>query len=134
MKLLNKEYNDVVFYNNIPKSYIVYSKKTDELFDEYKNDYDIDDESIILKIKGYKLYKKYIEMYSEFQINIPYEPSNKFNDLMITLQNWINLNINKQEIFDMFLQISLEMRKLMKHSLNRFVNTEKGQLMLSSLL
>mmetsp|Transcript_104888 Transcript_104888/g.128074 ORF Transcript_104888/g.128074 Transcript_104888/m.128074 type:complete len:240 (+) Transcript_104888:371-1090(+) len=108
------------FYSTIPLSEIVYGTETDIIFKQL-NDNNLCDEAILIKIKGYMLYCKYIQEFSTFQINIPYCQRNKFDVLMgDSIHDWLNVNITINEIYSLFKTPLKELKKLIKFSFFRY--------------
>ena len=110
-----------LFYENIPRSQIVYGNHDDIIYKDYISSELLTDELLFVKLKGYMLYEKYIQEFSTFQVNIPYEQRNKFDQLMgDSLEQWFNMNITYKEIYILFKTPLKELKKLMKFSFFRY--------------
>lgn len=122
-KYLNEQslYNDFKFYDNMVKSDIVYDDK------KYKKDeckYD-DDMIIMIKQKSDKLYKKYIEFGSEYEIILSNETHMEITDLMSHI-DWIyDHDITIDMILKLWNDVTKELFILLMNSFNRFQTTKK---------
>ena len=102
------------FPSNIPMSIIV-----EETIEKTK---DVDDGKMYdIKMRAYRLYKKYIEMGSEFEINIGAVFKNEMEDLFddIDILN-ANDNINIIDLISKFDRMKEEMFQLLTISVSRF--------------
>lgn len=101
--------NEIGFASNIPMSEIVErsfeSKDADQMFS--------------FKMKAYKLYKKYIEVDSEFEINISSSERTKFA-FIANLSSFLKMNININDLLILFQESKKQMRLLLMYSLTRF--------------
>lgn len=73
-----------------------------------------------LKECAYRLYEKYIEIGSEFQINISGEMRMRLDALMDDYDKWMEMDISDQKLCEMFDDAIDEMTVLMSASLQRF--------------
>eukprot|EP01084_Bolivina_argentea_P040491 74828_1 len=117
--LTPKKYTDIDFGESFPKSAIVYSgcEMDSMTMDNIKIK--------MVKSVAYQLHHKYVDFSSEFEINISGAERNK---LMLKFGNetqWMDSEINPQELCDVFSYCMLEMHQLMKHSMTRFKSTEQ---------
>ena len=113
----------IEFYNEIPISEIVNATSSDEYFKEYINIYDIKDWKILNKLKGYKLYKKYISNESEYEINISGNEKLNLYNLINNLDKFISFNTTNKEMFYLFQNSKNELIKLIQNSFHRFKYT-----------
>ena len=109
-----------MFYESIPKSIIVYGKSNDNIFKNYQTSFDLDDNNILLKIKGYELYHKYIADNSKFQINIPFNQKHKLDQYFEDYDIFQNVNITSKELCELFIEPINEMKSLIKNAINRY--------------
>ena len=104
-----KSENQIGFATNIPISEIIQwefnSKDSDQMF--------------AFKMKAYKLYKKYIEVDSEFEINISSSERAKFA-YIANLSSFLKLNTNIKDLLLLFEESKKQMKLLLMYSLTRF--------------
>ena len=109
----------------MPKSQIVFGTKNDDIFKKYQTDnmdlIDLNNDMILLKLKCYEFYLKYIVEWSDYQINISFEIRNEFNNYFSDLFQLINSNMNPNDISNLFIKCSQEMKKLLYFSLQRHI-------------
>eukprot|EP01084_Bolivina_argentea_P279832 478450_1 len=100
------------FPNNVPLSEIVY------------NGFSVDNNIDIItdyKIKAHKLYMKYMDYNSAFQINIPFKIRQNIGYKMRDYNSWIELkNVTMFDLLKLFDKTCAEMYKLMLSSYDRF--------------
>eukprot|EP01084_Bolivina_argentea_P302051 521301_1 len=99
----------IQFPASIPISDIIEAKEQN-----VSNDYLIE-----AKMKAYKLYTKYIEFGSEFEINISSKQRNTIVNIIKDFDYFIGLNINAEELWKLFEESKYEMIKLLSFSLGR---------------
>ena len=108
MALKTGEYEvelDIEWPENVPESDIVY----DDIYDHLGN-------IAMFRVKAYKLYEKYIETGTEFEINISYESKVKIENKFKMKKNEWNAN----ELVQIFDDVIVELVKLLKYSKKRF--------------
>ena len=73
-------------------------------------------------MKAYKLYSKYIQVGSEFEINIGWEERERFFSLMHNYDEWVSdeIEMNAMDLVVLFDNSIDEMMKLMDYSKQRF--------------
>ena len=111
------------FYDDIPKSVIVYADRNSDILRKYKtynNNIDLSDDNTVLKIKAYELYSKYISNGSEYQINISYGVSNEFDTYFDDFDALLAMNITEDEICKLFIEPIIEIKKLLKQTFARY--------------
>ena len=125
----------IIWPLNVPKSIIVFgeNEKDDEM------DYDDDMQFYyICKIKAKKLFEKYINTSSEYEVNLSYSVRNKLLSLMRNESLWM-LNNNKHrrtkksriekmsliDLMHIFDDVMAEVFQLMQDAFNRFKNTNQ---------
>ena len=130
----------------IPESFIVYNINKEHniqtmnfrLYEEMIGDIDNDKNEMLtrrifeIKTISYRLYKKYIETGSEFEINISYVSRIEFEKLMRNYYVWI---MDEQSVIDLLLifqDIKLEMLLLLRHSFNRFIHSDEFRQLLNN--
>ena len=106
--------NDMEFAKNIPISEIV------EREFKCKNDGQMSK----LKMKVYQIYKKYIEVGSEFEINISSLQRSELK-YIANLSSFLQLNINMDDLVMVFQDCKETMRLLLMYSLARFKSTKE---------
>jgi len=96
--------------------------KKDEYLYTKDEDIDTKDDLSILMIHCGIIYTKYINEYSEFTINIPYDIKNTADNMI--QNNELNIQNNEDyfKLFDLFYDIKQEMRKMLAFSFKRFKN------------
>eukprot|EP01084_Bolivina_argentea_P082814 149951_1 len=99
------------FYKNIPQSSIIYAHTYE------KTDADLEKNSVTYQRIASMLYRKYIEEYAEFEINISGELRNKYQ--ILHERNW---KVNIKEMVNIFDPIIDELIYLMIGSFVRFKN------------
>eukprot|EP01084_Bolivina_argentea_P224313 379353_1 len=114
----SKQYKS--FPDHIPKSNIVYIDSMDEM---------IDKKEILETFKKiyFELYKKYIDVGSKFEVNISWALRESYQDIEIKY-NSNELDIQYEQLLDIFNSVIEEMRFLMESSLQRFINTNEFQM------
>ena len=128
--LISKKF-DIEFPPNVPLSSIVFDIKDETNDDDYKlvsnilnkKKQNIDDCSWVIdaKIRSYKLYKKYIALGSEYEINISYRTRQELINTMHDLNKFIeNESIDEKKLFWLFRKSSHEMIHLINGSFARF--------------
>ena len=100
---------EIQFAENIPISEIIARK-----FDATS-----EDEMFGFKMKAYKIYKKYIEVGSQFEINISSLERSK-HAYIANLAAFLKLNSNINDLFMMYQDCKEAMRLLLMYSLSRF--------------
>ena len=109
----------VDFPSNVPISYIVSNDEEDEDMSQQ----DVKNEFLFHgKMKGYKLYNKYIADNSEYEINIGYDERMKLAEVFCDKSSLIAKDISLTELFFMFERSKVVMFSLLKHSLQRLRN------------
>ena len=109
-----KAENVMGFAKNIPVSEII------------ESEFNIANVEQILdfKMKAYLIYKKYVELGSEFEINIPSTAKSKFKHVA-NLSTFLKTNTTINDLVMMFEDCKTEMRLLLMYSLIRFRATEE---------
>ena len=125
---------EIDFPSNVPFSSIVFDKIDQSLDDDFKkifsqylmtctNGHDRDQLSWMIetKLRSYKLYKKYIALGSEYEINVSYRTRQELIDKMDNLDEYIKQDsIDESELILMFKQSFHEMIHLIHGSFSRF--------------
>ena len=106
------------FPENVPLSDIVHSR--DDENDTLSDLENANGNMRLLKAKVYRLYCKYIEVGSAFEINLAYKTRSGFVQLMGDEQEWMDTNIDKLELIKIFDSCIYEMKKLLDSSKHRF--------------
>ena len=105
------------FPSSIPMSSIVEEDIVLSKFNKMKNN------AYEYKLKGYKLFDKYIKTDSEFEINISWQQRNAWMSMMSTASNLWAFMQTKVDLNELLLLVEDSknvMRELMDHSLFRF--------------
>ena len=98
----------ITFPDNIPVSEILEEKQDD-------------DELVDLKIKAHNIYKKYIAVGSELEINISWDARSKLIDILEDLPSLISMDgIRMNDLFIIFDECKSEVWQLMMGSFFRF--------------
>ena len=107
--------NIVSFPSNVPISSIISTKQI--------NDNPVSEN----KMKAFKLYKKYIECESEYEINISGEKRKKLDGIFGNVDNLINKyrNINNNDLLKCFNDSKETMKLLMLSSFHRFKQSDE---------
>ena len=80
-----------------------------------------------LKLKGYSLYKKYIKIGSEFEINIIWQQREALMEVFDNHSVLLNNQTTMNHIFQLFEVCKEEMVTLMGYSLDRFMQKDEFQ-------
>ena len=108
-------FQDINFYETVPKSSIVYANGCND--DEERNN---NNSLEIIKIKSVKLYDKYIEYGSEYEVIITKLTRNKITDVM-SHKDWIDDDeVDSNVILQLWDEVSEDLFTLLLNSFNRF--------------
>ena len=121
------EFREIKLADNIVQSAIVECK---EELHKYMDDYDcgenVDEIIIEAKIKGYKLYQKYIKIGSEFEINISSQQRDNVIDEIDGLGQFLHRDdFGLNDMKYLFEASKDEMWKLLQYSFTRFRFTDE---------
>ena len=111
----------IAWPSNIPRSLIVYGKtqSDDELI--YENDLQF---IPVCKMKAKQLFEKYINAYSEYEVNLPYSVRNRLTALMSDQSQWmLRKEIVLTDLIHIFDGVIEEVFLLMQDAFNRFKKT-----------
>ena len=104
----DEEYQHITFPENIPLSEILEEKQDDDFLKD-------------IKIKGRKIYKKYISLGSEFEINISYEARGGVIGVMDNEEMLLkNDNIGVTDLMQIFDSARIEILQLLLPAMYRF--------------
>ena len=110
---------DFEFPANIPLSEIIESEQ--QIVIDVSDSVDVNDMLLNeAKIKAHKLYNKYIDTGSEFEINISAVERQKMSDLLSELDDLLTSNINLKDLILSFEDCKQEMKMLLGFSMIRF--------------
>ena len=113
---------DIKFPDNVPKSSIVYSEDNGTINFNQNN-----------RIIAKKLYAKYIEIKSEFEINIPHKMRQKLKAFFDNSRYMTNNSITDMELMNIFNTCNIELKYLLHDAFTRFKFTPQFK-QLSQLL
>lgn len=119
------DFRVIVFSEKIPQSAIIESK---EELDKYNIDSNVDKDGVLIqaKIKAHKLYEKYINTGSEFEINISSAQRMMIVSIIDDFDRFISRdNITLKDMRDLFEDSKEEMWKLLQYSFTRFRFTDE---------
>ena len=85
----------------------------------YNSNIDLSDPNILLSIKAYELYSKYIYNGANYQINISYEILNAFESYFDDFDTLFTKNIPVNEMYQLFIKPTKEIEKLLKQTYDR---------------
>ena len=102
------------FAKNIPISEIIEPEFNSES----------DDQIFEFKIKAYNIYKKYVQVGSEFEINVSSLTRSKLK-YVADLSSFLNVDTSINDLVMMFEECRIEMRLLLMYSLARFKATKE---------
>ena len=107
---------NVILAENIPKSAIVYDGDGSR---------DNDENVSIFKLKAYRLFRKYIAIGSEFEINISYSARRELINLMNDHDKWLNeaIQIDLNDLSNLFASCCDQIYGLLNDSVVRFKTT-----------
>ena len=99
----------------------MFGSETSEIMKKYKKwNMDLHDSIVLIKLKAYELYARYIENNSEYQVNISYEATNKINEYFQDINVLLQENITIDEIYKIFIPPIKEIKKLLQVTFLRF--------------
>eukprot|EP00486_Rosalina_sp_Unknown_P003754 CAMPEP_0201575956 /NCGR_PEP_ID=MMETSP0190_2-20130828/21443_1 /ASSEMBLY_ACC=CAM_ASM_000263 /TAXON_ID=37353 /ORGANISM="Rosalina sp." /LENGTH=164 /DNA_ID=CAMNT_0048006225 /DNA_START=894 /DNA_END=1388 /DNA_ORIENTATION=- len=96
-------------HDDIPTSLIVEEQESEP-----------DDIILCAKLKAYKLYKKYIEIGSEFELNISSKMRGDLGKVLNDRNVLIKANVTFEDLLKIFDEVKVEMVQLLRGSLIRF--------------
>ena len=113
------------FHDKMPESLIVYG----EIEDKYRNQIEIKDGNILCEcmIRGYLLFRKYVAVGSDFEINIDYQTKYVLINQMYDFTEWMkNIDtIDAQHLYCLYDRCIDSTYKLLQHSYTRFRHTQE---------
>ncbi len=133
-----KQYSNLTMKNNvslprgIPRSSIVYGDN-EELVEKYLDNRSgriisvMEREQVRVRLISYQLYKKYVAIGSEWEINISYETRGRLTAKLHNFNVWMssnNAHIQMWQLVQLFEDSKHEMYRLLRHSFARFKRGE----------
>ena len=109
----------IQFPSNIPLSEIIESQQTEH------HDNHGDNQLSVFKVKAHELFKKYIKPGAEFEINIKSDTRNKGYRLMNDLTEFLDYNVNVNDLLTYFGSCKEEMHRLLLYSFTRFKSSKE---------
>lgn len=125
------EENGVVSFSElVPRSAIVYDNyNADTIKSSPLNTTNEQTKINMFKIKAYRLFKKYVNVGAQFEINVSYGERYKLITLMNNQRIWMKeeMKITPKDLCNLFSACQNEIYSLMNDSVTRFKTTETFQ-------